>query len=193
MNVISLAVVKPLIAMNVAEFEPAPEVTNPFSQSAELVAHVINGMEAILLYRDEHRSEKDIYGLGVLGALPVRCAEVFRGDEHEFMQAFKDPRTFDNTLGLLSKDKGKLAVSIERLYGLSIEYLGVDADYDKSLWHLEQSGSFFSLQDTDKEKLIRNPDKGNCPYRKHMHETTITFAERMVELGIIGQLLGNRL
>ncbi len=191
-SVITLPAVQAFIDMHIAEFEPQPFSRSAHETANDLGYHVLESMEGALNDRDPTRTEKDSFGLGILSTLPVRCAEVFRGDSiDDFLQAFSDSRTFEHTLKLFARDKSNLTLQTENAYGLPFEYMTRGVIY-KPLLHVEQDGAFFSLHLDDIDRLRREGVRGNCPYVGLMHDTTIAFAHKLADLGVVEKLLAEQ-
>jgi hypothetical protein len=92
------------------------------------------------------------------------------------------------TLGLLAKaDKGA-AEKIEEKYGLSLEQL-VGYKPSSSLINCIQDGGFFSLQPGHRELLESGKPETICGYRRFMQETSVVFALRMRDLGILEKVV----
>jgi hypothetical protein len=182
-----------LAVVKMQTFEPTYDpIATPIRAAADLIDYVVQGLDAFSLKHDEIRVNNNQYGINVLGALPVRCAEICREMTADgFLRAFCDARTYDFTLHLLARGSCGLAEKYEEHYGIAVEHLS--ATPATRLVHLEQDGSFFSMQPTDRERLGSHQSKRLCAYRQYMHPTSIRFAQRMAGLGIIGAILGKGL
>jgi hypothetical protein len=177
----------------VNSFIPSVTPEPPYRLTAALIDYVNAGLSSDLSYSGDSRLDSNIYGMGVLGVLPIRCAEVFRGEEDAFLDAFNDVRTADNTLFLLAKGDDLLAARIEEQYGMSLEYLSDKIRANCRLLHLEHDGSFFSLQLNHREILGRHKPETICAYRLFMRDTSQLFAFKLSQMGVLRSVIGKGL